>query len=347
MAIERIVNNFYLRNLFGLLVYVSPTLLQNIARHQQVGTAYIIKYACGHIAFFMFFVFHSRVLYERIFLKKKYVLYVILFFVTIFIWRESTSYLIWLVTRPPDETVYQIDELKNSNWVYWLFIYWADFVYSWIALGVYLAFKYFREWTRLLQVENVQKELELKQLNEQLNPHFLFNALNNIYSYTLRGSGTGKELILKLSELMRYILDSSKHDTVLLEHEISFIEHYIAFEKERLGERCELQYTKNITATGFSIVPLILFNFIENAFKYGTASIQKSDIYIDIRADEQSLKLMVSNSVFAYEDNSTKTGLENAYRRLTLLYPDAHALDTVQDEDSYTVMLEIRNKNEA
>ncbi len=345
--IERIVNNFYLRNLFALLVYISPTLLQNIANYQVVGTAYIVKYACGHIAFFMFFVFHSRVLYEKIFLKRKFILYVILFFLTMFIWRESTSYLIWLVTRQPGETIYYIEELKNSNWVYWLFIYWADFVYSWIALGVYLAFRYFRELTRLLQVENVKKELELKQLNEQLNPHFLFNALNNIYSHILRGSVASKELILKLSELMRYILNSSKHDTVSLHSEISFIEHYIAFEKERLGERCELHYTKNISSSGFNIVPLILFTYIENAFKYGTASIHKSDIYIDIRADEQSLKLRVSNAVFVYENNSPKTGLDNASRRLAILYPDAHTLHTIQDEGSYTVMLEIQNKNEA
>lgn len=224
-----------------------------------------------------------------------------------------------------------------------MFIYWADIIYIYISLGVYLAFKYFKERTLILQAENMQKELELKQLNEQLNPHFLFNALNNIYSHLLHESDNGKELILKLSELMRYVLDSSKKLTVSLADEIRFIENYIAFEKERLGGRCNVDCRIEVTSTRFNIVPLILFNFIENAFKHGTTSIKRSDISISIRADDSSLNLFIENTIFNYQHQSTNTGLDNAKRRLELLYPEKYKLDIIEDNGKYTVRVEIDN----
>ncbi len=260
-------------------------------------------------------------------------------------WRESTSYFYWLLTKPQNETEYKIRELKEFNSVFWVFIYWANVVYIYISLGVYLSFKYFRERTRLLQIENIQKEMELKQLNEQLNPHFLFNALNNIYSHHLRSAGDTGELILKLSELMRYILDSSKKDTVLLCDELLFIENYIAFETERLGKRCSVDYSKEVTTAPFNIVPLILFNFIENAFKHGTTSIHKSDIVIRIEANENLLKLFISNSVYHSQQSAVRMGfgVDNTKRRLELLYPGKYALDIIPTTDKFTVRLEINN----
>lgn len=345
--IRRIVNNFYLRNLAAWFLYISPDLFQDMAAIERNGIAYLLKDISGLTAFFMFFVFHSRVLYEKLFLKKKYLLYAISFMVVIFVWRESTSYLIWLATSPPGETTYYITELKEYNWAFWVFVYWADVVYTGIALSVYLAFKYFKKQEQLLQAANVQKELELKQLNEQLNPHFLFNALNNIYSHILQNSGDGKELILKLSELMRYILDSNKEKVVPLNKEIWFIEHYIAFEKERLGKRCVINYTKNINTPDFNIVPLILFNFIENAFKHGTSSIQRSEVSIHIEATREHLELIVTNPVYNEAAHSMQIGHNNVRKRLGLLYPSKHKLDITHENNTYKVILELQNINDA
>jgi LytS/YehU family sensor histidine kinase len=226
-----------------------------------------------------------------------------------------------------------------------MLIYWANIIYIYISLGVYLAFKHFNERARLLQIANTQRELELKQLTEQLNPHFLFNALNNIYSHQISSSPGAGELILKLSELMRYILDSSKKKIVPLNEEISFIEHYIAFEIERLGARCNLQYQKEIRAAHFNIVPLILFNFIENAFKHGTKSIHCSNILIRVTADENLLQLIVSNSVSNSQPHGMAAGIgmDNTKRRLELLYPGAHELDICSQADQFSVTLEIKN----
>ncbi|MBA3828452.1 MAG: histidine kinase [Taibaiella sp.] len=233
--------------------------------------------------------------------------------------------------------------VKEYNPVFWAFIYWADIIYTYIALGIYLSFKYFDEHTRLLQAENIRRAIELKQLNEQLNPHFLFNSLNNIYSHLLRNSSDGRELVLKLSELMRYILDSSKRNTTLLRDEIAFIENYIAFENERLGNRCRTLYSKDIQDMEFKIVPLVLFNFIENAFKHGTTSIHTSEIVINIIADSASLNLFISNDICEPILASTKTGLDNTLRRLELLYPGRHILDITRPDKKYCVSLELKN----
>lgn len=207
--IRRIANNFYLRNIVILVLFMSPHVLQSIGKHGFQVTD-ILHNIMSYTAFYLYFVFHSTVLYEKLLAKKKYISYLLAFLATMFIWREGTSYIEWLALKPPGETVYHIRELQLWNATVWVFTYWADVIDIYIALGVYLAFKYFRERTRLLEIENLQKEMELKQLNEQLNPHFLFNALNNIYSHQLRYNTDAKELILKLSELMRYVLDSSK-----------------------------------------------------------------------------------------------------------------------------------------
>jgi LytS/YehU family sensor histidine kinase len=227
--------------------------------------------------------------------------------------------------------------------VKWIAMFWVELIYCWGAMGVYLAYTYYRDRERLFRIEQEKKELELRQLNEQLNPHFLFNALNNIYSHLLPQPGPGKELILKLSELMRYVLDSNKKVKVPLGEEIAFIEHYIAFEQERLGKRCRVIYEKEAIADDACIIPLILFTFIENAFKHGTTVIKPSEIAIRIQTDGTQLHLFVRNEIHRKSQQSTLTGLHNAGRRLELLYPEAYRLDISETKEHYTVNLELNN----
>lgn len=342
--LQRIINNVFLRNLVVLVIFRSPDVLQRIAQKGRVDAVDIREHLWGWVAFFIYFIFHNRVLYEKLLLRKKYFLYVAVLLPTLFIWREGTSYLMWLATKTPAETTYAIPELKNGNVAFWAFIYWADIVYIYISFGVYLSFKYFTERTRLLQADNIRKELELKQLNAQLNPHFLFNALNNIYSHQLRSADSG-ELILKLGELMRYILDSSKKQTVPIAEELAFIENYIAFEKERLGDRCEVRYDAFVANSGFRVVPLILFNFIENAFKHGTTSISRTSVIINIEVLEEELKLSVENNA-AVKEPATVTsgvGLENTGRRLALLYEGMHDLAIAHNDGIYKVSLTLKD----
>jgi two-component system, LytTR family, sensor kinase len=343
-VVEKIIKNFYLRNIAALVIFISPDVLQSIAIHDKLGSMQIWAKVYSLSTFFVYFIFHNRVLYEHLLRKKKIFLYVPVFLLTLFFWRESTSYLFWLITKPKDAAGYQIRELKEFNAAFWLFIYWADIIYIYISLGVYLSFRYFNERARFLQIQHAQKELELKQLNEQLNPHFLFNALNNIYSHLLNESGHANELILKLSELMRYVLDSSKKNTVTLGEEMKFIDNYIAFEKERTGNRTDIEYDASIENPQFKVVPLIMFNFIENAFKHSSRSIHRSCVAIKICADDDVLRLQVSNTIPATNVLAAPgTGIDNTRRRLDILYHANYKLNISRSHDLFIVHLELKN----
>ncbi|MBN8699626.1 MAG: histidine kinase [Chitinophagales bacterium] len=221
---------------------------------------------------------------------------------------------------------------------YFLEVYYFIITLS-LGTAIFFTTRYLLERRNFYESAILKREMELQQLRSQLNPHFLFNALNNIYSYTLYNNKFGNELILKLSELMRFILDSAKFDSIPLSKEIGFIENYIAFENERLSNRCQINYSKNILFENREITPLILFPFIENAFKYGADTIQNTTVVIQLYDTKDELKLIVKNNIVKKTNPSTKTGLANAKRRLELLYPDKHKLRIQSSNDEYIVDL--------
>ena len=120
--------------------------------------------------------------------------------------------------------------------------------------------------------EKLQKEMELNYLKEQVNPHFLFNSLNSIYSLSRQQSSETPDVVMQLSELMRYQLESSKKDTVLLKKELEFIENYLLLEEKRLSERCTIEFSIDGDVMGLKIAPMLLIPFVENAIKHGAQS---------------------------------------------------------------------------
>lgn len=330
--IRVVAGNFWLRNALIFMLLVSsntgvPLALGQLSPRILLIEAILMTNSYGS------FLLHNLVLYRYLLKRRRYLLYILSLFSLLLL--SSQFYALM--------KDYFYGESSDYPLVKWIAMFWVEAIYYWGALGVYLAYTYYRDRERLFQVEQQKKELELQQLNEQLNPHFLFNALNNIYSHLLTQSGQGKELILKLSELMRYVLDSNKKVQVPLTEEIAFIEHYLAFEQERLGYRCQLHYEKTGIMEDTCIIPLILFTFIENAFKHGTSVIKHSEISIRIQAEEQLLRLFVRNEIHRKNKASTHTGLQNTRRRLELLYPDQYRLDIEETNNHYTVNLELYN----
>lgn len=333
---EKIIRNiagcFLLRNLFLFGILVSINTGMPLALGHLTFKELLIETILLTNSYFAFLV-HNLVLYRYLLKQRRYVLYAI-----------AVLSLLFLTSRTYSGTRYLLyGEASNYPWQKWVAMYWVELIFYWAGLSVYLAYIYYRDRERLFQVEQEKKELELQQLNEQLNPHFLFNALNNIYSHLLTESSSGKELILKLSELMRYVLDSSKKKQVLLEEEIAFVEHYIAFQKERLGNRCQVYFDKNSLEKDVCVIPLVLFNFIENAFKYGTTTIKPTEIDIRIRVKEKQLELFVRNEIHTSAKASTYTGLENTRRRLELLYPGQYVLDISEDDGHFMITLKLYN----
>ena len=192
--------------------------------------------------------------------------------------------------------------------------------------------------------EKLQKEMELTYLKEQVNPHFLFNSLNSIYALSRQQSPETPEVVMQLSELMRYQLQSSKKDVVLLKKELEFIENYLLLEEKRLSQRCTVEFLIEGNVSDLKIAPMLLIPFVENAVKHGAQSTNKQSS-IDIKASikDSSLHFCVENSKPAnvVETERKGMGLENVKRRLDLLYPNAHQLEINDEEKIYRAQVTI------
>ena len=192
--------------------------------------------------------------------------------------------------------------------------------------------------------EKLQKEMELNYLKEQVNPHFLFNSLNSIYSLSRQQSPETPDLVMQLSELMRYQLESSKKDTVLLKEELEFIENYLLLEEKRLSDRCTIEFLIKGDLLDLRIAPMLLIPFVENAVKHGAQSTnEQSTIDISVSIKKSTLHFCVDNSKPPIGSKSKRKGfgLENVKRRLNLLYSNSHVLKIDDKEDSYHIDLSI------
>lgn len=198
--------------------------------------------------------------------------------------------------------------------------------------------------TRWRETEREKIAAELSYLKAQINPHFLFNTLNSIYSLAIMKSDETPTAVVKLSGMMRYVLSEATTDFVSLEKEIGYIKNYIDLQKIRFGESISLEFSINGMTTGKQIAPLILISFIENAFKHGINAEEDSVIRINIDITAEELFLNVFNkkvAVHISEENKSGLGVENTRNRLELLYPKRHKLSIYDTEEQYLVELSI------
>ncbi len=192
-------------------------------------------------------------------------------------------------------------------------------------------------------------EAELKFLKGQIHPHFLFNTLNNLYSLTLKKSDCAPEVVLKLSELMDYMLFGTTAPLVPLEKEIKYIKNYIALEKIRYGDRVDISLNISGEISGNHIAPLLLLPFLENSFKHGVSGeIERAWVTIDLNIKQGQLVYKVENSKCCEEVQHTGRtyaqgiGLKNLKRRLALIYKDRHDLRIWDEESTYLAILKIQ-----
>lgn len=207
----------------------------------------------------------------------------------------------------------------------------------------YLSLEGFKHKNRLQTIQLEQSQTELSLLKAQINPHFLFNALNNLYSLSLFSPKETPEAILELSSLMRYSVESSKKNIVSLEEEIQFIRSYIFLAQMRINpQKVKLLVEIASFPKGLKIAPMLLIPFIENVFKHGIDS-KGGDIFIQLNYIDKTIKFLTKNTIAASSKTakSTYTGLENTQKRLTLLYPQKHHLVIKQNEHTFEVNLTI------
>lgn len=216
-----------------------------------------------------------------------------------------------------------------------------------LIAALFLSLKTLKNWhleqlkTETLARENANAEIQL--LKAQVHPHFLFNTLNNIYSFTLTQSPLAGALVQKLSDMLNYMVHECEQPLVSLEKEIKLIQDYIGLEKVRYGNRLDMQIKISGEYGNKMIAPLLMIPFVENCFKHG-ASIMRGDqwisLNIDIKGDELEFNLGNSKPAQAIDKNNINgIGLANVKKRLQLLYPEKHSLEINSTEDIYKVRL--------
>ncbi len=184
---------------------------------------------------------------------------------------------------------------------------------------------------------------DLAQLQAQIQPHFLFNTLNSIYALAVRGDPATADAIVTLSNFLRYVTEHADGKPVALARELDYLDNYVALQRTRLRETVSIDYRVTGSPAGMSIAPLLLFTYVENAFKHGVSPEEPSEIRIQIELEGDGLRLEVTNRRVEHlaAPAGAGTGLGNARRRLDLLYPGRYTLAIDETEATYTVCLSI------
>ncbi|MEL7159342.1 MAG: histidine kinase, partial [Bacteroidota bacterium] len=201
-----------------------------------------------------------------------------------------------------------------------------------------------------LRLQDLEKERlgnELKALRSQIQPHVLFNSLNNLYEYILRGEKAAPELVLRLSRVLRYVLYETREEVVSLAGEINFLTDYLSLQKMQLEGRGRVFYRIAPVGRSYEIAPFLLIPFVENCFKHSLGSLATGiDISIRLTVTDGTLRLETRNNYAPRQTDSryltySGIGLENVRKRLELLYPDRHRLTIEDDGDYFHVVLHL------
>ncbi|RAW00011.1 sensor histidine kinase [Pseudochryseolinea flava] len=190
--------------------------------------------------------------------------------------------------------------------------------------------KWFRSQDILRDLEREHLKSELANLKNQLNPHFLFNTLNNIYGLIIVNQDKAQEAVHQLSKLMRYLLYESNEKFVSLTREVEFMHHYIDLMKLRVNTNVHVSYKFPSDCRGYMIAPLLFISLIENSFKHGISPNKPSEINMTMSISEGRLVFIIMNTSFPKRDNDRSgsgIGLENLEKRLRLLYPGSHSMN--------------------
>jgi len=217
------------------------------------------------------------------------------------------------------------------------------FAFFYFILIFYLLSRWlFIQIKAIINLKNEKAKTELMHLKSQVNPHFFFNMLNNLYGLVEQDSKKAQELILKLSDLMRYGIYEGQNDVVLLSKEVNYLENYMALHKMRYHKNIDIQFTPDIKED-YKVMPLLFIILLENAFKHGVENLRE-DAYIKIQmtAENKQVNFEIENNFDITQSSEHKgIGLQNLQRRLELVYPKKHHISLSKTNDVFKAQLTI------
>lgn len=319
-----------------VIPYVTTDQIFNLIVPES-GIKYLLLSVALSAVLIIIFYFNYFFLIPRFLLTRKYWLYFIFLFLAIaIVFFISTSVFFFSDFNPEilGKTNPAIEKIIPVIIINVLLLWLLS-----IALSIVWAV-----YNRLKQIESEKLSAQIASLKSQINPHFLFNTLNNIYATAIDTAPNAADMVDKLSEMMRYTMKDTQQDFVLLEDEMNYIDNFIELQKLRLDRRVKLDYCSIEFVPALQIAPMLLIPFIENAFKYGVNSEQKSHISIRIILNKTELQLnVVNNKVDVQQDISEATGLgiQNTKHRLALIYPSKHLLVINDSKKEFSVSLHI------
>jgi two-component system LytT family sensor kinase len=274
--------------------------------------------------------------------RKKYWLYIISFLLLIVV---ATFVKTFIAVLNPEELLHYTMEGRKREMSVNNFAINTVFIIGFFLVSSCII-KFAIDWLASERIqrnlESERREMELQFLKSQLNPHFLFNSLNNIYSLAYQKSDKTADAIMKLSEIMRYMIYESNTPTVALSKEVDYLTSYIELQKIRFKDGAYIELTLNGEIDNQKIVPLMLISFVENAFKHGVVTDPAEPVKINIIANQKILHFSVINKKNQQnKDAQGGVGLTNVERRLQLVYPDRYKLNVVNSATHYTCELMI------
>jgi two-component system LytT family sensor kinase len=285
--------------------------------------------------------FHLYFLVPQLLNKGRYVIYAVCTIALVFAYSYVNYNLLNLIPASISNAGL-IDYISQLNSQY-------DIIEGFFTLVITYSIKYAGQvrstQTRLLKLQRDNLTLELNALKAQINPHFLFNTLNNIYSLALRKSDKTADMVLRLSDMMRYVLYECNSGAVALEREVEFVSNYVELERIRHGNHVSINYALHGDMEDKWIEPLLLIPVVENSFKHGiNAQMENSYVTIKLDVKEDALSLSVENSIpvnGAMLKEKGGIGLENVRKRLELIYPGKHTLEIAPYNDRFLVTLQL------
>ena len=311
-----------------------------------IGSYFSISNTVKFIDFFYAGLFHIPLLFlvyinlvvliPRFLQQRRYILFVLLGAATLY-GAYGLHELTFEILLPILPTEYYM--VSFTDWEVLVTIFTIYFVLTTLL-------KLSKSWYVLQQVEKEKLAIELNSLKTQVNPHFLFNSLNSIYSLSLSKSERTPESVLELSNLLRYMLYEVAEDKVELGKEIEMMENYIELQKLRADQSADIRFELSGEPENKRIAPLLFFPLIENSFKHGVKGVSNEGyVHIAIQTEDKKLQFNIANNKGQVDEvehgKYGGIGLENVKRRLALIYPKQHEFKLTETDDLYQVTLSI------
>jgi len=355
----RLKSSVVIAHITGWLICLSlPLLFINgqTGDHKALSLLFSADYLVFLVTYVALFYFHTIFLFPQLYFRKQYVLYflAVLLLLIMVNYMQPFDHLFRRMPhagremsqrppmppesgengRPPGRPPVKVDMV-------------SDFLFL-LTISLSIAIETTRRWRqtekRALYAETSKTQAELSFLKAQINPHFLFNTLNNIYSLAMTRNENTAMSIMKLSNMLRYVTEYTRDDYVLLESEIDCLRDYIDLQKLRLTAKTKVNFSVTGSPGINCIAPLVLLPFLENAFKYGVSNHEASEINILLNTSEHHIHFYCSNKLFRITPDTSRTGIgiSNTRQRLDHLYPDKYELQISEGNGAYAISLQLQ-----